>query len=93
MSRSLKKGAFTDPKLLLKAAKAKAANSKEPIKTWSRSSTIIPDFVGLKFGVHNGRKFIDVLVTEDTVGHRLGEFSATTIFKAHGGKAAKAVRK
>ena len=93
MSRSLKKGPYTDAKLQIKATKAKAAGPGAPVKTWSRASTIIPDFVGLKFGVHNGRKFIDVLVTEEMVGHRLGEFSPTTMFKAHGGKAAKVARK
>jgi small subunit ribosomal protein S19 len=93
MSRSLKKGPYCDPKLQLKAQKAKASGSNDPIKTWSRASTILPEFVGLKFDVHNGRKFVTVLVTEDMVGHRLGEFSPTTIFKSHGGKAAKAGKK
>jgi len=63
--------------------------SQTPIKTWSRASTILPEFVGLTFAVHNGRKFIDVFITEDMVGHKLGEFSPTTIFKGHGGKKAK----
>lgn len=88
MARSLKKGPFCLPKLLKKAQEAKNTNSKTPIKTWSRPSTILPEFVGLTFGVHNGRNFIDVFVTEDMVGHKLGEFSPTTTFKAHGGKKA-----
>ncbi len=93
MSRSLKKGPYIDLKLQAKATAMKASDKNDVIQTWSRPSTILPEFVGLKFGVHNGRKFIEVLVTEDMVGHRLGEFSPTTFFKAHGGKAAKVVRK
>jgi len=89
MSRSLKKGPFVDEKVLKKATAAKAANSKTAVKTWSRSTTIIPDFVGVNFAVHNGKNFIDVVVTEDMVGHKLGEFSPTTKFKGHGGKKAK----
>jgi small subunit ribosomal protein S19 len=89
MSRSLKKAPFCDEKLVRKAATAKTSGSTTPIKTWSRASVIIPDFVGITFGVHNGRKHVEVLVTEDMVGHRLGEFSPTTFFKAHGGKLAK----
>lgn len=93
MSRSLKKGPFCEPKLIAAAASAKASGSADPIKTWSRSSTILPEFVGLKFAVHNGKKFIEVLVTEDMVGHKLGEFSETTIFKSHGGKLMKQGKK
>jgi len=93
MSRSLKKGPFCDVKLQAKAVAYKAASSSTPIKTWSRASTIIPDFVGIKFAVHNGRKFIDVVATEEMVGHKLGEFSPTTMFKSHGGKMAKVVKK
>lgn len=89
MSRSLKKGPFVDEKLKAKAQKAKASGSRAPIKTWSRSSTITPDMVGLTFGVHNGRKFLDVYVVENMVGHKLGEFSPTRTFKGHGGKMAK----
>ena len=89
MPRSLKKPPFCDPKLQLKAAKAKAANNGVPIKTWARSSTILPEMIGLNFEVHNGRKFIPVYCTEDMVGHKLGEFSPTTIFKKNGGKKAK----
>lgn len=89
MARSLKKGPFIDPKLLKKAQEAKAANLSKPLQTYSRASTIIPDFVGLSFAVHNGRKFVEFYVTEDMVGHKLGEFSPTTTFKSHGGKKAK----
>lgn len=89
MSRSTKKGPFCDPKLMLKAQASKSTGSATSIKTWSRDSTILPDFVGVKFAIHNGRKFIEILITEDMVGHKLGEFSPTTIFKGHGGKKAK----
>lgn len=92
MSRSLKKPPFVDPKLATKAATAKASGSTDPIKTWSRASTIIPEWVGIKFGVHNGRKHLEVLITEEMVGHRLGEFSPTTVFKSHGGKLAKTAK-
>ncbi len=88
MSRSLKKGPYVDAKLL------KKINGKKPtetgaIKTWARASMISPEMVGFTFGVHNGRKHIDVLVTEDMVGHRLGEFSPTRTFHRHGGKMQK----
>jgi small subunit ribosomal protein S19 len=89
MSRSLKKGPFCDEKLQKKVTTLKASGEKTAIKTWSRSSTILPTFVGVTFEVHNGIKFINVLVTEDMVGHKLGEFSPTTVFKKHGGKNAK----
>jgi len=89
MSRSLKKGPFCLPKLIIKVATYKSTSSTTPIQTWSRDSTILPDFVGVKFAVHNGRKFIEIIVTEDMVGHKLGEFSPTTTFKGHGGKNAK----
>jgi small subunit ribosomal protein S19 len=88
MSRSLAKGPFIHPKLLIKVAKVKSGDTKGPIKTWSRPSTIIPDFIGITFAVHNGKKFIDVFVTEEMVGHKLGEFSPTTKFVKHGGKKA-----
>jgi len=88
MSRSLKKGAFTDAKLLLKAAKIKPGD-KTVIKTWSRSSTITPAMVGLTFGVHNGRQHTPVVVVENMVGHKLGEFSPTRKFQRHGGKIQK----
>lgn len=86
MARSIKKGPFFDDYLLKKADRAK--EDKKPIKTWSRRSTIIPDFVGLTFAVHNGKKFVPVFVTENMVGHKLGEFSPTRTFKSHtkGGK-------
>jgi len=85
MSRSLKKGPHVDEKLLKKVQKQKTSGSHEPIKTWSRASTIVPDFVGHTFNVHNGKTFIKVFVTEDMVGHRLGEFSPTRVFRQHGG--------
>jgi len=72
-----------------KVAAAKATGDKKPIKTWARASTITPEMVGLYFAVHNGRKFIDILVDENMVGHKLGEFSPTRTFKGHGGKLAK----
>lgn len=89
MSRSLKKGPYCDPKLIEKVTKLKASGAKTTLQTWYRSSTILPEFVGVTFGVHNGKKFVDVFATEDMVGHKLGEFSPTTIFKGHGGKKAK----
>jgi small subunit ribosomal protein S19 len=85
MPRSLKKGPFVDQKLLAKIDTAIAAGDKKPIKTWSRRSMIIPDFVGLNFLVHSGKVFTNVYVTENMVGHKLGEFAPTRIFKAHGG--------
>jgi small subunit ribosomal protein S19 len=88
MSRSLKKGAYIDPKLLKKIEANKDA--KKPIKTWARSSTIIPEMIGMVFQVHNGRLFIDVAVNENMIGHKLGEFSPTRTFKGHGGKMAAA---
>lgn len=84
MGRSLKKGPFVHQKLLLKVDKLNAAEQKKPIKTWSRASMIVPDFVGHTFLVHNGKDFISVYVSENMVGHRLGEFSPTRMFKAHG---------
>lgn len=90
MSRSLKKGAFVDPKLLKKVKRASETGEKKVIRTWSRSSTIAPDFVGLTFGVHNGKSHISVFVTENMVGHKFGEFSPTRKFRAHGGRMAKA---
>jgi len=88
MARSLKKGPFIDSKLLEKIAKQKIG-SKDVIKTWSRDSMISPEMVGRIFGVHNGKDFINVSVTEDMVGHRLGEFSPTRKFVKHGGKMQK----
>jgi small subunit ribosomal protein S19 len=88
MSRSLKKGPFIDPKLWDKVQKVKPGSRTE-IKTWSRDSTIFPEMVGMTFQVHNGKTFIAVLVTENMVGHKLGEFSPTRKFIRHGGKMAK----
>ncbi len=93
MGRSIKKGPFVDQHLLDKITDAKAANSKTPIKTWSRRSMITPDFVGFTFAVHNGKLFNPVFVTENMVGHRLGEFSLTRTFKKHGAHTAKAEAK
>lgn len=93
MGRSLKKGPFIDSHLLAKVQKAKATKSKAPIKTWSRRSTITPDFVGLTVNVHNGRVFNPVFITENMVGHKLGEFSLTRTFKKHGAHTAKAEAK
>jgi len=83
MSRSIKKGPFVDHHLMAKVDKARAGNDKRPIKTWSRRSTIVPDFVGLTIAVHNGRQHMPVYVTENMVGHKLGEFALTRIFKSH----------
>jgi small subunit ribosomal protein S19 len=88
MARSIKKGPYVDEKLLSKVEGKKAADTA-PIKTWARNSQISPDMVGFTFQVHNGRDFIDVLVTEEMVGHRLGEFSPTKTFRRHGGKMQK----
>jgi small subunit ribosomal protein S19 len=90
MARSSKKGPFVDPKLMKKVEKLDAAGQKKPIKTWSRACFIPPEFVGHTFGVHNGMQFTPVFVTEQMVGHRLGEFSVTRKFRGHGGKLAKA---
>jgi len=86
MARSAKKGPFVDVSLAKKIEKARKSSKKEIIKTWSRRSMITPDFVGLTFAVHNGRKFINALVTEDMVGHCLGEFSPTRTFRLHSGQ-------
>ena len=90
MSRSAKKGVFVDEKLLKKALEAKKRNDRRPIKTWSRRSTITPDFVGLTFAVHNGKIFNNVFVSENMVGHKLGEFSPTRIFRKHSAAGDKA---
>ncbi len=86
MARSIKKGPYVFHKLLNKVAKAKDSNRKTVIKTWSRASMIIPDMVGETIAVHNGKTFIPVFVTENMVGHKLGEFSPTRNFRGHGGK-------
>jgi len=85
MSRSVKKGPFIDAKLQAKVEALNKSNRKQVIKTWSRSSTIAPDFVGHTFAVHNGNKFIPVYIQESMVGHKLGEFAPTRIFRAHPG--------
>ncbi len=92
MGRSLKKGPFVEQHLLEKVDKVNSTGSKKPIKTWSRRSTIIPDFVGHTFLVHNGKVFNSVFVTENMVGHKLGEFSPTRIFKKHGAHTAKVAK-
>ncbi len=89
MGRSLKKGPFVQQALLDKVDKANATNSKKPIKTWARSSMITPDLVGHTFLVHNGKDFVSVYVTENMVGHRLGEFAVTRLFKGHGAHTVK----
>ncbi|HUA22224.1 MAG TPA: 30S ribosomal protein S19 [Bryobacteraceae bacterium] len=88
MSRSLKKGPFTDDHLAKKVADMNEKNEKKVVRTWSRRSTILPEFVGHTLAVHNGKKFIPVYVTENMVGHKLGEFSPTRQFKGHSVKAA-----
>lgn len=94
MPRSLKKGPFVDERLLEKVNKINRLGVRQAIKTWSRRSTIVPDFVGLTFAVHDGKKHIPVFVTENMVGHKLGEFAPSRIFRKHGGvKAKKAAEK
>jgi small subunit ribosomal protein S19 len=88
MGRSVKKGPFSDQHLLAKVAALNAKNEKKVIRTWSRRSTIVPDFVGHTIAVHNGKKFIPVYITENMVGHKLGEFSPTRTFRGHAAKAA-----
>ena len=85
MSRSLKKGPYVEESLLRKVQKMQATGKKQPIKTWSRRSMVLPDFVGLTFAIHDGRKHLPIFITENMVGHRLGEFAPTRTFKAHGG--------
>lgn len=94
MARSLKKGPYIEPSLLKKIEKMNKSGEKKVIKTWSRKSTISPDFVGHTLAVHNGNKFIPVYITENMVGHKLGEFSPSRFFRGHGGKLAeRTVRK
>jgi small subunit ribosomal protein S19 len=83
MARSVKKGPFVDYHLMAKVEAARASNDKRPLKTWSRRSTILPDFVGLTIAVHNGKQHVPVYISENMVGHKLGEFSHTRIFKGH----------
>ena len=86
MSRSIKKGPFVHPSLIKKVDAQNAKNTRQPMKTWSRASVILPDFVGHTFEVHNGRVFVRVYITEDMVGHRLGEFAPTRTFRGHSKK-------
>lgn len=86
MSRSLKKGPFVDERIYTRVERLNEKKKREPIKTWARDCTIVPEFVGHTFKVHNGRAFLDVFVTEDMVGHRLGEFSLTRTFRGHTNK-------
>lgn len=91
MGRSIRKGPYVDAKLLGKVERLNRLNERRPIKTWSRRSTIIPDFVGHTFTVHNGKKFMPVFVTESMVGHKLGEFAPTRTFRKHGAHTEKSV--
>ena len=93
MSRSLKKGPFTDDYLIKKVETLNTNNQKQVVKTWSRRSTIVPQFIGQTLAVHNGKKFIPVYVTENMVGHKLGEFSPTRTFKGHAAKATEKAAK
>ena len=86
MARSLKKGPYVDEKLYRKVEKLEAGGRREPVKTWARACTIVPEFVGYTFKVHNGRAFVDVFVTEDMVGHKLGEFALSRTFRGHTNK-------
>jgi small subunit ribosomal protein S19 len=85
MSRSIKKGPYVDLRLLEKVEKQQKMNERKPLRTWARDCTIVPEFVGQTFEIHNGRQFMKLFVTEDMVGHKLGEFAPTRIFKGHSG--------
>ena len=89
MGRSLKKGPFVDQNLLQKIGRLDTANRKEPIKTWARRSTVSPEFIGHTFLVHNGRAHVNVYITEEMVGHKLGEFAPTRTFRGHGAKGSR----
>lgn len=89
MGRSVKKGPFVSERLLKKVERSKGSGRNKPIKTWSRSSTVMPEFIGHTFSVHNGKDFVAVYVTENMVGHKLGEFAPTRTFRRHGGPTAK----
>lgn len=89
MARSVKKGPYIEEKLVLKVKKVKETGDRQPIKTWARRATVIPDFVGQTFAVHNGKIFNNVFITENMVGHKLGEFSPTRIFRKHSSKVQK----
>ncbi len=93
MGRSLSKGPFADDHLLTKVEAQKESNQKKVIRTWSRRSTILPEFIGYTIAVHNGKKFIPVYITENMVGHKLGEFAPTRTFKGHAGKSEKSGRR
>jgi small subunit ribosomal protein S19 len=93
VARSVRKGAYIEEKLLEKVRKAEASGSKSVIKTWSRRSTVVPELIGQTFAVHNGKKFVPVFVTENMVGHKLGEFSPTRTFYSHAGDRKSKVRK
>jgi small subunit ribosomal protein S19 len=90
MSRSLKKGPYVDERLLAKVEQQARSGSREPLKTWARDCTIVPDFIGHTFLVHNGRQFAKLFVTEDMIGHKLGEFAPTRMFRGHSGGKGKA---
>jgi small subunit ribosomal protein S19 len=92
MPRSLKKGPYVEEKLLKKVEAMNQSSRKQPIKTWSRRSMITPEFVGLTFSIHNGKTFLPIFITENMVGHRLGEFAPTRTFKSHGASVQKADR-
>jgi len=92
MSRSSKKGPYFDERLLSKIERQAKGKNREPVKTWSRDCTVVPEFVGVTFLVHNGKQFTRVYITEDMVGHKLGEFAPTRIFKGHSGGKAKAAK-
>jgi len=89
VGRSLKKGPYADAKLMRKVIRQKETSSREPIRTWARACTIVPEFVGHTFEIHNGKNFKKTFIVEEMVGHRLGEFAPTRIFRAHGGAASK----
>lgn len=93
MARSIKKGPFVDLHLMKKVEAARATNDKRPVKTWSRRSTVLPDFVGLTIAVHNGKTHVPVYISENMVGHKLGEFSLTRTFKGHAADKKAAVKK
>jgi small subunit ribosomal protein S19 len=93
MGRSLKKGPYVTPKLIKKVFKQKEVGGREPIRTWARACTIVPEFVGHNFNVHNGKIFVRVFVTEEMVGHKLGEFAPTRTFRSHSRGGPKAVRR
>jgi small subunit ribosomal protein S19 len=92
MGRSSKKGPYVVDRLLEKVERSEAAGVREPIKTWARACTIVPEFIGRNFAVHNGKTFIKLYVTEEMVGHKLGEFAPTRTFRGHGGKGGKGKR-